>query len=176
MKTALLQKSPLTLLAAMASLSATLAVGAANYGADKPERTMSSSVQKSALRVRQDTGRNRSRTLHADQPEGHGGQCDHLRGDSDRIARVRPPRQNRKRRARVRQSGPVREGESFLRRHGRPRRQPDRQGPLQARRQGIHPGREQRPEPSARCTAGSRASTRKCGAPSRGRRRTARRW
>ena len=49
MKTSLLQKSPLTLLAAMASLSATLAVGAANYGADKPERTMSSSVQKSAF-------------------------------------------------------------------------------------------------------------------------------
>src|SRR5216683_5755481 len=49
MKTALLQRSPFTLLAAMASLSAMLAVGAAKYGADKPERTMSSSVQKSAF-------------------------------------------------------------------------------------------------------------------------------
>jgi len=49
MKTSLLQKSPFTLLTAMASLSAMLAVGAAKYGADKPERTMSSSVQKSAF-------------------------------------------------------------------------------------------------------------------------------
>src|SRR5260370_16446794 len=49
MKTALLQKSPFTLLAAMASLSAMLAVGAAKYGADKPERSMSSSVQKSGF-------------------------------------------------------------------------------------------------------------------------------
>ena len=49
MKTSLLQKSPLALLAAMAPLSAMLAVGAAKYGADKPERTVSSSVQKSAF-------------------------------------------------------------------------------------------------------------------------------
>src|SRR5260370_21386844 len=49
MNTALLQKSPLTLLAAMTSLSAMLAVGAAKYGADTPERNMWSSVQKSAF-------------------------------------------------------------------------------------------------------------------------------
>src|SRR5437899_3645829 len=49
MKTSLLTNNPLTLLAAMASLSATLAVGAAKYGADKPERTVSSSIQKSAF-------------------------------------------------------------------------------------------------------------------------------
>src|SRR6266568_9216751 len=49
MKTSLLQKSPLPLLAAMASLSSLLAFGAAKYGADKSDRTMSSSIEKIAF-------------------------------------------------------------------------------------------------------------------------------
>ena len=73
-------------------------------------------------------------------------------------------RRFRGRRPRLRQPRGLPRDASVFRGHRRPVRQPDRQGPVHARRSGVHSGR---PTTATACTAGSRASTRSSGRPSR---------
>ena len=61
-----------------------------------------------------------------------------------------------RRRPRLRQSRRLPGRPSLFRRHHRPRRQPDRQGPIHARRQGIQARRQQRAELAARRPEGVR--------------------
>ncbi len=91
------------------------------------------------------------------------GQGHDLRRHRHRDRRARPQRQAGRRRPRLRQPRRLPRRPPLLRRHRRPGRQPDRRGQVHARRQGLHAGRQQRPEHA--CTAASRASTRSSGRP-----------
>ncbi len=74
-------------------------------------------------------------------------------------------------RAGLRQPGRLSQEQPLLRRDRRPLRQPHRQGPLHPGRQGLHPGRQQRRQPSARRAEGLRQGRLDGRAVRRGRRR-----
>ena len=101
-------------------------------------------------------GRHAGRSLHPDQRPRHEGQDHHLRRHHHRTGRARPRRQDGRRGARLRQPQELPRRRPLLRRPHRPRRQPRRQGPLHAGRQGVQAGQEQRPQRPARRRKGVR--------------------
>ena len=94
------------------------------------------------------------------QPERAEGQDHQLRRDHDRGRDARSQRPRREHHAAPRLAGRLPGNErrqadhALLRRHGRPLRQPHRQGPLHPGGQGVHAGRQQRAQCPARRTEG----------------------
>ena len=94
----------------------------------------------------------------------HGGEDSSPTAASSTRSGSRPPRQASQRRAGIRQPRGLRRQEPVLRLHHRPVRQPDRQG---RSRSTARPTSWPSTTTPTRCTAATRASTRRCGAEDR---------